>query len=251
MTLTVSQNGWSVDPPLTTITVADRSARVRAGDAALLLEWAAQRWDATVEPLLTLSGWRSAAVNVASGGIPTSNHLSGTALDLNGGRHPYEATHHTIWIPTITGAKRDAVHAIIAASGGVLRWGGDYQSPWRDEMHIEVVGTAAQVAAVVDRLGLRGGRPAAGQSGANVSTATASTTPITRRPLMFVLIQAQRGYWLVGPGHAHQLTGEEWNESVGRLRDAGVIGQIVFEDGPVGQRRFDLARAACTQQTAY
>lgn len=67
---------------------------------------------------------------------------------------------------------------------------------------------------------------------------------------MIVIIQPQRGYWLVGPGFAHKLTGEEWNEAISQLRDEGLVGQKVFEDGPVGQRRFDLARAAYTQQSA-
>ena len=35
-----------------------------------------------------------------------------------------------------------------------------------------------------------------------------------------------------------------------QLRDAGLIGQYQFEDGAVGQRRFDLAKAAFTQPTA-
>lgn len=245
-----SQNGWPVDPPLTTITVAGHSAQVRVGDVALLLAWAAQQWDAHVEPLTSLSGWRSAAVNTASGGIPTSNHLSATAIDLNGAVHPYEATHRATWRPTITGEKRAAVHAIIAEAGGVLRWGGDYVSPWRDEMHVEVVGSAAQVAAVVDRLGLRPKEPGQVQAGATTYTPQASAPIPHMEDAVFVIIQPQRGYALLGPGFVHILTGEEWNQSVGLLRDAGLIGQHVFEDGPVGQRRWDLAVAACTQRNA-
>lgn len=64
---------------------------------------------------------------------------------------------------------------------------------------------------------------------------------------MFVLIQPEKGYWLVGPGFAHQLNGEEWNEAVGKLRDAGIVKQHIFEAGPVGQRRFDVTLAAFTQ----
>lgn len=78
------------------------------------------------------------------------------------------------------------------------------------------------------------------------NASTAARTP--RRVLMIVLIQAQRGYWLVGPGYEHQLNGEEWNQAIGPLRDDGLIGQKVFEDGPVGQRRFDLARHAISGQ---
>lgn len=76
--------------------------------------------------------------------------------------------------------------------------------------------------------------------------ATTATTP-EGDDNMFVLIQAQRGHWLIGPGYAHQLNGEEWVESVAKLRDAGIVRVHEFEAGPVGQRRFDLAVAAYTQ----
>lgn len=82
----------------------------------------------------------------------------------------------------------------------------------------------------------------------NVVPDAIDTTSTQRRVLMIVLIQAQRGYWLVGPGYEHQLDGEEWNESIALLRDAGLIGQMVFEDGSVGQRRFDLARHSISGQ---
>lgn len=91
-------------------------------------------------------------------------------------------------------------------------------------------------------------RRAASAAGASVTSGPIPAPP--RRPLMIVLIHPDRGYWLVGPSYRHRLTGEEWAEAIGPLRDQGVIAQRVYEDGPVGARRFDLAMAAYTQPTA-
>lgn len=154
--MAVSQNGWPVDPQLDAITVAGRTALVRAGDVATVLLWWAQQWHARVEPVTTLYGHRSAAQNAATGTpVSDSNHRSATAEDLNGGQHPYEYARlkaGRTWSPTITGAKRDAVHAIVAEAGGVIRWGGDYKSPYRDEMHAEIIAGADRVAALAARI---------------------------------------------------------------------------------------------------
>lgn len=64
---------------------------------------------------------------------------------------------------------------------------------------------------------------------------------------MFVLIQPQRGYWLVGPGYAHQLTGSQWNGPIGKMRDAGLLGQYIFPGGDDGAADFDDAKQAFTQ----
>lgn len=79
-----------------------------------------------------------------------------------------------------------------------------------------------------------------------LATHTTATPPAPEEDTMLVLIQPQRGHWLIAPGYAHQLNGEEWAESVGKIRDAGIVKTHEFEDGPVGQRRFDLAMAAFT-----
>lgn len=143
--MTVTMNGAERidydDGRLTTITAGGRSTRVRAGDAATILAYVAQQFHERVEPLQTFHGWRSLAVNTASGGIGNSNHLSGTALDCNGGRHPrYRAGTFT---REQVGALRAILADVNAAAGEtVLRWGGDWGSQV-DEMHLELVGSPA------------------------------------------------------------------------------------------------------------
>lgn len=154
--MTTSQNGWSIDPPTERVTVEECTATLRAGDVAVVLAWVAQQWNDRVEPLTTWYGYRSAAANTATGTpVTNSNHRSATASDHNGASHPYEYARLKSgrrWSATITGDKRDAVHQIIAEADGVLRWGGDYQSPYRDEMHVEIIAGAKRVAALASRI---------------------------------------------------------------------------------------------------
>ncbi|WP_448062039.1 M15 family metallopeptidase [Cellulomonas hominis] len=147
MVATTTMNGWSLtDVPLATVTAGDRSTEVRAGDTALVLAHVAQRFHHEVEPIETFHGWRSVATNAAVGGHPRSNHPSGTAIDLNGARHPYKQAHG------FSAAQVAAIRAILAEVSPVVRWGGDFGAALLDGMHFEIVGTAAQVAAVAARL---------------------------------------------------------------------------------------------------
>lgn len=116
--MTMTHNGWPViTTGLATISAGGRSTRVRSGDVATVLAHVAQRFHEGVEPLVTFHGWRSASANAAAGGIRTSNHLSGTAIDLNGGRHPMGRT------GTFTAAQTAAVRAILADMDGTITWG--------------------------------------------------------------------------------------------------------------------------------
>ncbi|WP_029289155.1 M15 family metallopeptidase [Cellulomonas sp. HZM] len=132
---------------LVTLTVHGNATRVRAGSPAVVLGWVARQIDATVEPASTVFGWRSPAVNAAAGGIASSNHLSGTAIDFNGGRHPYEHTRPHGWSSGWSADEEADVRRILAAAR-VLRWGLDYPAGWRDAMHVEIKGASA---ADVDR----------------------------------------------------------------------------------------------------
>ncbi|GEM_PF-5674151 len=169
------------DARLTTTTAGGLSTKVAAGDTATVLQHAARRFHTEVEPLSTFYGWRSLAVNTASGGIATSNHLSGTALDLNGAQHP-RYKHGTFTADERAALERILDDVTAAAGERVVRWGGDGNSDGKfteadvDEMHIEIVGTAAGLALAA----------AAIRAGSLVSdrgtTTPATPTPRTRSP---------------------------------------------------------------------
>lgn len=150
----MSNNGWSNDPPslveLGVPGVADTGS-VRAGVVAQLFDLFLDDFHRTVEPLRTINGFRSYALNKASGGIETSNHRSGTALDLNGYRHPYEPSAPKPYNDGFTDAQTAQIRRLLAKYE-VIKWGMDFNRGYRDAMHFEIRGTAAQVAAVVARL---------------------------------------------------------------------------------------------------
>lgn len=121
------------------------TTQVLIGDSATVLQEVARRFNATVEPLTTFFGWRSLATNTASGGIPDSNHMSGTAIDLNGGKHPRYRT------GTFSGDQVAAIRKILADLPGV-KWGGDYPVSEIDQMHFEIVGTPAVIATTAAKI---------------------------------------------------------------------------------------------------
>ena len=148
MAAVTTMNGYSLlGVPLSIIAAGGHSTQVRTGEVATILEHVAQRFHAEVEPLVTFHGWRSVATNEAVGGHPRSNHPSGTALDLNGYRHPYRAT-----TTGFTPAQVVALRRILAEVAPVVRWGGDFPAALRDGMHFEIVGTRAQVAEIAARI---------------------------------------------------------------------------------------------------
>lgn len=141
-----SQNGWPVFrnstslEPLRWIT-----GRVRPGDVHYLFDRLCERFHVEVEKIDPKSSWGYAYRPVRGQTSGFSNHSSATAIDLNSPRHPLGKR------GTFTAAQHARIDTILHDLGGVIRWGGDYKNR-ADEMHFEVVGTPAQVAAVVKRL---------------------------------------------------------------------------------------------------
>jgi hypothetical protein len=122
---------------------------VRKGDVATVLVWCAQRWHATVEPLVWPGCWGYADRNVRGSTTVISNHSSGTAIDLNAPAHPRGVPAKQ----TMTPAKIAACRAIVNTSGGVLRWGGDYTAPsLPDAMHFEINADPNRVAAFANQI---------------------------------------------------------------------------------------------------
>lgn len=150
-----SQNGLSANDrsvirselvPGTDVKVA-----VRVGPVGDLLLWAAARWHREVEPLRApdgvLDAWGYAERTIRGSSTELSNHASGSALDLRARAHPLG----TDPAANFTAAQVAAVRSIVRDARGCLRWGGDYVGR-KDGMHIETLGTEAEVAAVLATL---------------------------------------------------------------------------------------------------
>lgn len=157
-----SDNGWPVDPAARTrlhIGADTDGAEVRAGDVAKAFTWFMHKFHASVEPIKVANGYRTSAYNDSlSGSIRNSNHISGTAVDLNGASHPNEFAHaqaHT-GKPYVSGFSAGQTARIreLLKYAGVFEWGMDFPVNARDAMHFAIKKgtTAAQVAAFIAKI---------------------------------------------------------------------------------------------------
>ncbi|MCR6647808.1 MAG: M15 family metallopeptidase [Cellulomonas sp.] len=152
-------NGWPEvsEHAVTRIVVGGdkNGATVLDGDVSRAFRWLLEQFHARVEPITEVNGWRSVAFNKQIGGAARSNHTSGTAVDVNGGRHPFEAHHPgKRYSSGFTTAQERAIRAILREAGGLFRWGLDFPVGRRDAMHFELANgtTRADVAAFVARI---------------------------------------------------------------------------------------------------
>jgi D-alanyl-D-alanine carboxypeptidase/Putative peptidoglycan binding domain len=163
-----SQNGWAANDraAIASFTVPGGKVALRKGAAGSLLAWAATRWHNEVEPLVWPGNWGYAERPIR-GATALSNHASGTAIDLNAPKHPLATDPRTNFSP----AQIAAVRRIMADTGGVLRWGGDYTGR-KDGMHVEINDrlSEAQVAAAWARVS--GAPTAAGAPAGGMATLT-------------------------------------------------------------------------------
>jgi hypothetical protein len=159
---TLCQNGWPVlTSDQTVIYPIGDAVKVRLAPGApgeLLADFA--RWfDANIRDLDPgiLDDWGWAALRDVRGGGDVSNHSGGYAVDLNATKWAL-GSDASIYL---TQAEIDRIHVKLRDYGGVLRWGQDYTGR-KDPMHVEVIGTPAEVNAVWQ--GIKGGgiTPAAG-----------------------------------------------------------------------------------------
>ena len=147
-----SQNGWPVNPPRSRRTIPGTGVAVTVADgpAGDVLMHVLARFDKEVEDIDLkstrgeLDDWGYAARPVR-GGSDTSNHASGTAVDVNATRHPLGV------LGTFTRKQVAVIHEILASVVNVVRWGGDYQGR-KDEMHFEINAGRGAVEAVAAQL---------------------------------------------------------------------------------------------------
>lgn len=151
LTTARSQNGYSANDRsvIHTVTVPGTGVRlpVRVGPAGDLLIRAAQRWHHEVEPLVVGTCWGYAERTIRGSSTELSNHASGTAVDSNAPEHPLGTQPSA----NFSAAQIAAIRTIVAYAGGCLRWGGDYTGR-PDGMHLEVVKSEAECAAVLGRV---------------------------------------------------------------------------------------------------
>lgn len=139
-----SENGWRIcnSDETTVLTVAGMNLRVRSGYAAeALLAWV--RWyHENVEPIdayKPLDDWGWSFDN----DVANSNHLSGTAVDLNATQYPWGLRR----MPADRIAK---VRRGLALFEGIIFWGADWDRA--DEMHYQLNGGTAAGDGASDKL---------------------------------------------------------------------------------------------------
>ncbi len=156
-----SYNGWlaSRNPAdfggLASLVVAGESFApgVRAGDVHTVLQYVVTQMHLRVEPVYA-PGWHTAddwgySYRKNRNANNLSCHASGTGVDYNATRHPNGKKN------TFTPPQRVEIKKICAEVDNVVRWGGMFTGT-PDDMHLEIIGTASQVARVAARIRAQG-----------------------------------------------------------------------------------------------
>ena len=159
--MAVSQNGWKANDRslIASYSVPGGRISMRKGDVATILVYVAKRFHSEVENLIWPGNWGYAERPIR-GSRTTSNHASGTAIDLNAPRHPLGKR------GTFSKSQVRKIKKILADCGGVVRWGGNY-SGRKDEMHFEINAGSARVREVARAI--RAGKKPGPSGGATAS----------------------------------------------------------------------------------
>ncbi|WP_458317090.1 M15 family metallopeptidase [Mycolicibacterium brisbanense] len=127
-----SSNGWPmvdqgsctwVNVPGTNVTL-----QIQNGQPLAILRAFAADFNAYVEPLRDADS----ACWTATNSVSTSNHLSGTAMDLNWNSHPFQ-----IADAGFDAAKIARVRELLGFYEGTVFWGNDWSDP-KDAMHFQL-----------------------------------------------------------------------------------------------------------------
>lgn len=156
--MSVSYNGWTAgsreDAHVVVDTVPGTKVVLPVNKAAApLLLWVAEQFNLRVEKLHPEWCWGWADRLVRGSTTRTSNHASGTAIDLNAPKHP----RGTAPTANFTKGQLSAIHAILAEVNEDQRmvdWGGDYRISPKDGMHFELSSQVshADIARTMERL---------------------------------------------------------------------------------------------------
>lgn len=127
-----SENGWlMVDEGSCTwvdIPGCDVSLEIQNGQPLQIMRAFAADFNAYVEPLRDADS----ACWTPTNSVDTSNHLSGTAMDLNWNSHPFQVAD-----AGFDADKLAKVRALLDFYEGTIFWGNDWDSP-KDAMHFQM-----------------------------------------------------------------------------------------------------------------
>lgn len=169
-----SQNGWPVYTSAPSGRCKWITGRVAPGDVETVFNYLGERFNSEVEKITVGHSWGWANRPIR-GSSSTSNHASGTAVDLNAPKHPLGKS------GTFSAAQFKAIRKILNDLGGAIRFGGDY-SGRKDEMHFEVNTSKANLAKVA--ASIRKGekpKPVGGATGGgNTYTAISGSAPLVK-----------------------------------------------------------------------
>jgi len=131
-----SSNGWPmVDEGSCTwvdIPGCDVSLQIQNGQPLQILRAFAADFNAFIEPLRDADS----ACWTPTNSVSTSNHLSGTAMDLNWNSHPFQVNN-----AGFDSAKIARIRALLDFYEGTIFWGNDWTSP-KDAMHFQLASLA-------------------------------------------------------------------------------------------------------------
>ena len=150
-----SYNGWyaSQTIPLRPLVVAGEAfvpGILDDDDVFTVLQYVAVQMHERVEPIVR-SDWHQMDdwgynYRLTTNDSSLSCHASGTAIDYNATRHPFNVPADR----NFTAAQIATIRQIVVEAGAVA-WGGDYRNT-PDAMHFEIKGTRAEVAAAAARI---------------------------------------------------------------------------------------------------
>lgn len=144
--MALTRLGWDVLEPgsnrLTNLSWI--TGKVRNGDAYTILNELGRRFNSEVETIRKEWSWGYAKRPVRGASAP-SEHSAGVGVDFNAPAHGLGLS------GTFSSSQVRAIHKILDDLDGAVRWGGDYAGR-KDEMHFELQGGVAKLAAVVKKI---------------------------------------------------------------------------------------------------
>ncbi|MCA2331624.1 M15 family metallopeptidase [Mycobacterium avium] len=128
---TISENGWPMvdEGSCTWVSIpgTDVTLEIQNGQPLQILRAFAADFHAFVQPLRDADS----ACWTLTNDVDTSNHLSGTAMDLNWNSHAFHVR------GTFNASQLAALRALLGWYEGTVYWGGDWTDPI-DEMHFQM-----------------------------------------------------------------------------------------------------------------